>query len=180
MSEHEVEAVVGLTDLVQLGSRNMQNFALLRAVGAATAGTGKAVLLKRAMSATVEEWLMAAEHLYAAGCPWVVLCERGVKGFDMQTRNLLDLAAVALVRFGHRIPVWVDPSHAVGRRDLLAPLTAAAVASGASGVMVEIHPDAGVARSDAPQALGGGELRGVARAFFGAAGRAVSVAGGPQ
>jgi 3-deoxy-7-phosphoheptulonate synthase len=149
MSELEVEAVAEVADLIQVGSRNMQNFALLRAVGAAE----KPVLLKRGMSATIEEWLLSGEHLLASGASGVVFCERGIQGFDPSTRNLLDLGAVALLRHAYRLPVVVDPSHATGRRDLVPPLARAAIAAGAHGLLVEAHPDPATAQSDGPQAL---------------------------
>jgi 3-deoxy-7-phosphoheptulonate synthase len=154
MSEHEVDAVAAVADMIQLGSRNMQNFALLRAVG----GANKPVLLKRGMAATVDEWLMAAEHLLAAGASGVTLCERGIVGFDRSTRNLLDLGAVALVSHVHRLPVIVDPSHAAGRRDLILALSRAALAAGAAGLLVEAHPEPEQACSDGPQALDAREL----------------------
>jgi 3-deoxy-7-phosphoheptulonate synthase len=149
MSEREVEAVVEVADLVQIGSRNMQNFALLEAVGRA----GLPVLLKRGMAARVDEWLLAGEHTLAAGAPRVIFCERGIVGFDPQTRNLLDLGAVALLRHALGQPVIVDPSHAAGRRDLVLPLGRAAIAAGACGLLVEAHPAPGEALSDGPQAL---------------------------
>ena len=149
MSEAEVELVSAHADMLQIGSRNMQNFALLRAVGA----MGKPILLKRGMAATVEEWLLAGEHLLAAGAAGVVFCERGISGFDPHTRNLLDLGAVALLTSVHRLPVVVDPSHAVGRRDLIPALAKAAVAAGASGLMIEAHGDPSAALSDGAQAL---------------------------
>jgi len=149
MSEHDVDTVAAVADMLQVGSRNMQSFALLRAVGAAA----KPVLLKRGMAATVQEWLLSAEHLLAAGARGVVLCERGIVGFDSSTRNLLDLGAVALVRTVHQLPVVVDPSHAAGRRDLVLALSRAALAVGASGLLVEAHPSPSAARSDGPQAL---------------------------
>jgi 3-deoxy-7-phosphoheptulonate synthase len=158
LSEHDVESVARVADLLQIGSRNMQCFALLRAVAAAK----KPVLLKRGMAATVEEWLLAAEHLLAAGCPAVILCERGVRGFDPSTRNLLDLGAVALCARVHGLPVVVDPSHAVGRKDLVGPLSRAAVAAGAAGLLVEFHPDPMQAKSDGPQALDPAELAALA------------------
>lgn len=136
-------------DVLQVGSRNMQNFALLAAVGA----EHKPVLLKRGMSATIEEWLLAAEHLLMAGAESVVFCERGVRGFDPSTRNLLDLGAVALLAHVQRLAVIVDPSHAAGRRDLVPALARAAIAAGAAGVLIETHHDPGVALSDGPQAL---------------------------
>ena len=149
LSENDVPAVAASADLLQIGSRNMQNFALLRAAGAAR----KPVLLKRAMSATVEEWLLAGEYLLAHGATGVVFCERGIRGFDPSTRNLLDLGAVALLANVHRLPVVVDPSHATGRRDLVAPLAKAGLAAGAAGVMIETHPSPGAAKSDGPQAI---------------------------
>ncbi|MCA9547289.1 MAG: 3-deoxy-7-phosphoheptulonate synthase [Myxococcales bacterium] len=165
LSEPTVDAVAGAADVLQVGSRNMQNFALLKAVGAA----GMPVLLKRAMAATLEEWLLAGEYLLDAGAPSVVFCERGIKGFDPQTRNLLDLGAVAVLAHAMGQPVLVDPSHATGRRDLVPPLTAAALAAGAAGVMVEYHPDPAQALSDGPQALDAAGLAAVAAHFPGSA-----------
>jgi 3-deoxy-7-phosphoheptulonate synthase len=149
MSEAEVDAVADHADLVQLGARSMQCFPLLAAVGAA----GKPVLLKRGPAATIGEWLAAAEHLLAAGASGVVFCERGVRSWDRATRNLFDLGAVALLEHVHRLPVVADPSHAAGRVDLVVPLAAAALAAGASGLLVEAHPAPGQARSDGPQSL---------------------------
>ena len=154
MSEHEVGAVAEHADLIQIGSRNMQNYALLAKVG----GCKKPVLLKRGMAATVHEWLLAAEHLMAAGCPGVVLCERGIHSFDPSTRNLLDLGAVALLRHAYGLPVVVDPSHAAGRRDLVVALSKAALGCGAHGLIVECHPDPASAMSDGAQALLPGQL----------------------
>ena len=136
-------------DLIQIGSRNMQNSSLL----AAAAAQGKPILLKRGMAATIEEWLLAGEYCLVNGASGVVFCERGIRSFDMSTRNLLDLGAVALLSRVHGLPVIVDPSHATGRRDLLLPLSRAAIAAGAAGIMVETHPDPGSALSDASQAL---------------------------
>jgi len=141
--------VAELADLVQIGSRNMQNFPLLATVGK----TGKPVLLKRGMAATVKEWLLAGEHCLASGAAAVIFCERGIRGFDSNVRNLLDLGSVALLSHVYRQPVVVDPSHAVGRRDLVEPLSRAALAAGACGLLVETHPDPGSALSDGPQAL---------------------------
>ncbi len=155
LSERDVERVAAHADVLQIGSRNMQNFALLRAAGAARVPC----LLKRGMAATVEEWLLAGEHLLAHGAAAVIFCERGVRGFDPATRNLLDLAAVALLAHVHRQPVIADPSHATGRRDLIEPLALAARAAGAAGVMVEMHPDPARARSDAAQAIDRATLR---------------------
>lgn len=149
MSENDVSIVSEHADLLQVGSRNMQNYALLRAIGKSR----RPVLLKRAMSATLEEWLSSAEHLLVHGAASVILCERGVKGFDTTTRNFIDLGAVALLSQVHRVPVIVDPSHASGRRDLILPLSRAAIAAGACGLCIEAHDDPGAALSDGPQAL---------------------------
>jgi 3-deoxy-7-phosphoheptulonate synthase len=149
LGENDVDAVAEYADVLQIGSRTMQSFSLLKAVGASK----KPVLLKRGMSSTVEEWLLAGEYLLKNGAASVVFCERGIRSFDPTTRNLLDLGAVALLRHAHGLPVIVDPSHAVGRRDLVAPLAHAALAAGAVGVMIESHDDPGRALSDGPQAL---------------------------
>ena len=146
-------------DLVQIGSRNMQNFALLAAAGRC----GRAVLLKRSASATLEEWLLAAEYLLDAGCASVILCERGVRGFDPSARHLLDVAAVPLLRLRTHLPVAVDPSHGVGVRAAVLPMACAAAAAGADAVMIEVHPDPGAARSDGFQALPLGQLESLAR-----------------
>lgn len=161
LSESDVDAVAAHADMLQVGSRNMQNFALLRAVGRA----GRPVLLKRGMSARIEDWLLAGEHLLTAGASSVVFCERGVQTFDPQTRNLLDLGAVALLKHTLGQPVVVDPSHATGRRDLIGPLARAALAAGADAVLVEAHPDPARARSDGPQALDEAALLAVARSL---------------
>ncbi len=163
LSEADVISVADTTDMIQVGSRNMQNFALLKAIGA----TGKPVLLKRGRAATVQEWLMAGEHLYAAGSSNVVFCERGVRGYDPKTRNLLDLGAVALLAHDYQVPVVVDPSHATGRRDLIPPLAQAALAAGACGVMVEVHPAPHTALSDAAQALSFDAFREMAKPYRG-------------
>jgi 3-deoxy-7-phosphoheptulonate synthase len=149
MSEGDVGAVAEHADMVQVGSRNMHNYALLKAVGA----TKRPVLLKRGMAATVEEWLLAGEYLLAAGASAVVFCERGIRSFDDATRNLLDLGAVALLSHVYRAPVIVDPSHGTGRRDLLLPMSRAALAAGAAGLMIETHDAPGEAKSDGPQAV---------------------------
>ncbi|RMG48440.1 MAG: 3-deoxy-7-phosphoheptulonate synthase [Acidobacteria bacterium] len=149
LSEADVDAVAEHADLVQIGSRNMQNMALLRRA----ASCGRPILLKRGMAAGIRDWLLAAEHLLAHGAPAVVFCERGIRGFDESTRNLLDLGAVALLAEVHRLPVVVDPSHALGRRDLIRPLARAALAAGAHGLLVETHDAPEGALSDAPQAL---------------------------
>jgi 3-deoxy-7-phosphoheptulonate synthase len=154
MSERDVEEVAKVADLIQIGSRNMQNFALLKAVGQ----TGKPVMLKRGLSATIHEWMMAGEHLLAAGAGGVVYCERGVQGFDPSTRNMVDLGAVALMRHVFKLPVVVDPSHAVGRRDLIPHIARAALAAGANGILVELHLNPRQAQCDGPQAIDGAKL----------------------
>ena len=141
--------VAEYADLVQVGSRNMHNAPLLRAVGA----THRPVLLKRGMAATVDEWLFAAETLLLHGAQGVVLCERGIRGFETSTRFTLDIAAVALIAHVHHLPIIVDPSHAAGRRDLIPALCDASIAAGAAGVMVESHDRPGCALSDGPQAI---------------------------
>ena len=149
MSENDVEIVAEYADMLQIGARNMQNFALLRRV----ALTGQPVLLKRGPSATIKEWLAAAEYLLAGGNPNVVLCERGIKTFETALRNTFDLAAVALVKELTHLPVIADPSHATGQRSLIPVLARAALGAGADGVMVEVHPCPEQALSDGPQSL---------------------------
>lgn len=161
MSEKDVDAVGAIADLIQIGSRNMQNFSLLHAVG----GLKKTVLLKRGMSATVDEWLLAGEHLLDGGAAGVIFCERGLRSFDSTSRNLLDLNAVALLKHVYGMRVVVDPSHAAGRRDLILPLAKAAIAVGVDGLLVEAHPQASEAMSDGPQALGEGELKRIGEIF---------------
>ncbi|MEE9217458.1 MAG: 3-deoxy-7-phosphoheptulonate synthase [Acidobacteriota bacterium] len=136
-------------DMVQIGARNMQNFALLRRAGR----SAKPVLLKRGISATLEEWLMAAEYIVAEGNQQVVLCERGVRTFADHSRNTLDLSVIPAVKALSHLPIVVDPSHGTGRRDRVGPLARAALAVGAHGLMVEVHPDPDLARSDGPQSL---------------------------
>jgi 3-deoxy-7-phosphoheptulonate synthase len=138
-----------LTDMFQIGARNMQNFELLKKVGS----LGKPVLLKRGPSATIEEWLMAAEYLLAGGTKNVVLCERGIRTFETYTRNTLDISAIPVVKALSHLPVIVDPSHAVGIRAKVAPASLAAIAAGADGLTVEVHPDPDAALSDGPQSL---------------------------
>ena len=154
MAPGQAEEVARSAELLQIGSRNMQNYALLRAVG----GLGKPVLLKRGASATVEEWLLAAEHLLDAGASGVIFCERGIRGFDRETRYVLDIGAVTLLRDVYNVPVVVDPSHATGRRDLIQRLAMASLVAGASGLLVESHPNPAEALSDGPQQLTGPEL----------------------
>ena len=149
MSEDDVDVVCDHADMVQVGARNMQNFALLRKLGRKRTP----VLLKRGPSATVKEWLSAAEYILCGGNSNVVLCERGIKTFDLSLRNTLDLAAVALIKEMTHLPVIVDPSHATGKRSLIANCARAAVAIGADGVIVEVHPEPEKALSDGPQSL---------------------------
>jgi 3-deoxy-7-phosphoheptulonate synthase len=144
-----VEVVDQYADMIQVGARNMQNFVLLTEVGR----TSKPVLLKRGMSATVTDLLMSAEYILSQGNSQVVLCERGIKSFDPSTRNLYDVAAVALVKGLSHLPIIVDPSHATGRPDLIPPCALAGVAAGADGVHVEVHDCPEKAKSDGPQAL---------------------------
>ncbi len=149
LSEEEVELVAAYADLIQIGARNMQNYALLKKVGA----QGKPVLLKRGFAATIEELLLSAEYILASGNGQVVLCERGIRTFGSATRFTLDLGAVPLLRELTHLPVIVDPSHAAGRWNLVGPLAKAALAAGAQGVMVEVHSRPQEALSDGPQAL---------------------------
>jgi 3-deoxy-7-phosphoheptulonate synthase len=149
MSIAQIELVAAYADMLQVGSRNMQNFDLLKALGQA----GKPILLKRGLAATVEEFVMAAEYILSHGNPDVVLCERGIRSFDNYTRNVLDLAAVAALKQITHLPVIVDPSHAVGKRELVAPMAKAAIACGADGLIIECHPEPEKSVSDARQAL---------------------------
>ncbi len=149
VSPRDVEMMKGYIDMFQIGARNMQNFDLLKEVGK----TGMPVLLKRGLSATIEEWLMAAEYLMANGTDQVVLCERGVRTFEKATRNTLDCSAIPVVQRLTHLPVIGDPSHATGIRDMVSPMALAIVASGASGLMVEVHNHPEKALSDGPQSL---------------------------
>lgn len=149
MDPRSVPLVAEYADVLQVGARNMQNFYLLREVGAAK----KPVLLKRGPSATIEEWMLAAEYIMSAGNDQIILCERGIRTFENATRNTLDLSAVPLVKSLSHLPVFVDPSHGTGRWELVTPMALAAVAAGADGVMIEVHPNPGEALSDGPQSL---------------------------
>ena len=144
-----VETAVNYVDMLQVGARNMQNFELLKEVGR----SGLPVLLKRGMAATIDEWLNAAEYIIAEGNPNVVLCERGIRTFEKATRNTLDLSAVPVIRKKSHLPILVDPSHGTGVRDYVAPMAKAAVAAGADGIAVEVHPCPSCALSDGPQSL---------------------------
>jgi 3-deoxy-7-phosphoheptulonate synthase len=156
----DVPVVAEYADMLQIGTRNMANFGLLQAVGE----IGKPVLLKRGMTATIEEWLMAAEYVAQRGNLDVVLCERGIRTFEPSTRNTLDISAVPIVQANSHLPVIVDPSHAAGRKDLVVPLSRAAIGVGADGVIVDVHPDPESALCDGPQAVLGTELRDLAQA----------------
>jgi 3-deoxy-7-phosphoheptulonate synthase len=149
VSAHEVEMVAEYADMLQVGTRNMQNFTLLQAVGAA----GRPVMLKRGMNSTIEEWLMAAEYIAQRGNLSIVLCERGIRTFETATRNTLDVSAVPVAQRLSHLPVIVDPSHSGGRRDLVLPLSRAGIVAGADGVIVDVHPQPDVALCDGPQAL---------------------------
>jgi 3-deoxy-7-phosphoheptulonate synthase len=157
---HDVDLVASYADMLQVGTRNMQNFALLQAVGE----VGLPVMIKRGMSATIEEWLMAAEYVARRGNLDIVLCERGIRTFETSTRNTLDISAVPLAHGLSHLPVIVDPSHSGGRRDLVLPLARAAIAAGADGVIVDVHPHPESALCDGPQALVDGDLRALAQA----------------
>ena len=145
----DVEVFDQHVDILQVGARNMQNFALLKAVGQSR----RAVLLKRGLSATIEEWLLAAEYVLAAGNPNVILCERGIRTFETATRNTLDLSAVPVLRSRTHLPIVVDPSHGTGHRMLVGPMALAGAAVGADGLLIEVHPDPSTALSDGDQSL---------------------------
>ncbi|MDK2808893.1 MAG: 3-deoxy-7-phosphoheptulonate synthase [Clostridiales bacterium] len=144
-----INAASKYVDMLQIGARNMQNFYLLKEAGK----TGLPVLLKRGLSATIEEWLNAAEYVMAEGNPNVVLCERGIRTFETATRNTLDLSAIPVIKEKSHLPIIIDPSHATGVRSYVAPLAKASVACGADGLMIETHPDPTTALSDGPQSL---------------------------
>ena len=149
MDPREANLVYRYADVIQIGARNMSNFSLLKEVGK----FDKPVLLKRGLSATVKEFLMSAEYILDQGNMDVILCERGVRTFETETRNTLDLSAVPLIKSMSHLPIIVDPSHAVGRSDLVAPMVLAAVAAGADGILVEIHQNPAEALCDGPQSL---------------------------
>lgn len=148
-SLHAIESAVRYVDMLQIGARNMQNFYLLKEAGK----TGLPILLKRGLSATIDEWLNASEYIMAEGNPNVVLCERGIRTFETATRNTLDISAVPVIKERSHLPIIVDPSHAAGVRSYVKPLAKCAVAAGADGLMIETHPNPGCALSDGPQSL---------------------------
>ena len=150
MDTADVEKIAEVADVVQVGARNMQNFALLKKVGAQE----KPVLLKRGMSSTIDEWLMAAEYILAAGNPNVILCERGIRTFDQKyARNTLDLAVLPVLRSLTHLPIMIDPSHGTGRYEYVPAMALAAIAAGADSLMIEVHPNPAKALSDGPQSL---------------------------
>jgi 3-deoxy-7-phosphoheptulonate synthase len=151
----DVDLVCSYADMLQVGTRNMQNFPLLQAVGEAS----KPVMLKRGMNATIEEWLMAAEYIAQRGNLDIVLCERGIRTFETATRNTLDISAVPVVQRLSHLPVIVDPSHSGGRRDLVLPLSRAAIAVGADGIIIDVHPTPDTALCDGAQALVDADMR---------------------
>ena len=148
-----VEETAKYVDVLQIGTRNMSNFALLKKVGKVAHEQNKTVILKRGWASTIKEWLLAVEYISSAGDAEVVLCERGIRTFEDATRNTLDLSVVPLIKQLSHLPVIVDPSHATGKWDLVPPMALAAVAAGADGIMVEVHPRPEEALSDGPQAL---------------------------
>lgn len=149
MDTAQIDLVAEYADVLQIGSRNMQNFALLKQVGYA----GKPVLLKRGLAATIQEWLGAAEYIAASGNEQIILCERGIRTFETYTRNTLDISSAVAARSLSGYPVIIDPSHAAGRRDLIPALSKAALAAGADGLIIEVHPNPSCALSDAEQQL---------------------------
>lgn len=149
MDERFLDVFVDKVDVIQIGSRNMYNYALLRAVGE----TKKPILLKRGISATIKEWIMAAEHIAKAGNDQIILCERGIRTFETYTRNTLDLTAVPIMKRETGLPVIVDPSHGTGRRDLVEIMSKAAIASGADGLLIEAHTNPDTAVSDKEQTI---------------------------
>ena len=155
MDPEGVDHVAEVADIIQIGARNMQNYSLLRKAGRC----GKPVLLKRGLSATIQELLLSAEYLLAEGNNDVILCERGVRGFDPATRNLFDLSAVPVVHALSHLPIIADPSHGTGHREMVTPMARAAVAAGADGLLVEVHPHPERALSDGAQSLDPAQFR---------------------
>ena len=149
MDGEEMDFVAETADIIQIGARNMQNYSLLKRAGR----SGKPVLLKRGLSATIQELLLSAEYILAEGNPNVILCERGVRGFDPATRNIFDLSAIAVVHGLSHLPILADPSHGTGHRDMVIPMARAAIAAGADGLLVEVHPNPDRALSDGAQSL---------------------------
>ena len=172
MDAEGAEIVAQVSDIIQIGARNMQNYSLLKTVGRLR----KPVLLKRGLSATIQELLLSAEYVLAEGNPDVILCERGVRGFDSATRNIFDLSAIPVVKSLSHLPIIADPSHGTGHRDMVIPMARAAVAAGADGLLVEVHPNPERALSDGVQSLYPAQferLMGEARIIAHAIGRAI-------
>lgn len=149
MDGRDVELISGYADMLQIGSRNMQNFALLQEVGK----SGKPILLKRGLAATLEEWLLAAEYILDTGNDQVVLCERGIRTFETWTRNTVDITAIPAVKELSHLPVILDPSHGTGRWKMVSPVAKAGIAAGSDGLIIEVHPNPECALSDGPQSL---------------------------
>ncbi len=173
-----LDLVEEYADVIQIGARNMQNFSLLKRAGQAR----KPVMLKRGLSATLKEYLLAAEYILAEGNENVILCERGVRSFEDYTRNMMDLAAIPALKGLSHLPVFTDPSHGTGRRSLVAPMAIAGIAAGSDGLLLEVHPDPDRAKSDGPQSLYPwqfAELMDSVRAVAGAVGRTVAPASTP-
>ena len=154
-SEHALEAAINYVDIIQIGARNMQNFELLKEAGK----INKPVMLKRGLAATIDEWLNAAEYIMSEGNEDVILCERGIRTFETSTRNTLDISAVPVIKSKSHLPIIVDPSHASGVRAYISPLSRAAVAAGADGLMIEVHPCPEKALSDGAQSLDPGDFK---------------------
>ncbi len=177
MDNEQVDLVADVADIVQLGARNMQNYSLLRKAGRC----GKPILLKRGLSATIQDLLLSAEYILAEGNPDVILCERGLRGFDSVTRNIFDVTAIPVVQRLSHLPIVADPSHGTGRRDLVPPMARAAVAAGADGLIVEVHPEPERALSDGVQTLNPDEFAAMmkdVRVIAEAIGRSMPVAAG--
>jgi len=173
MDASQIQMMIGYVDILQVGARNMQNYHLLRALGEVR----KPILLKRGMSATMEELLLSAEYILAGGNPDVILCERGIRTFETYTRNTFDIAAIPVIKKLSHLPMIGDPSHGTGRRDKVAPMARAAVAAGADGLLIEVHNDPDHALSDGAQSLDPGQferLMGELRVIAPAIGRRVA------
>ncbi len=157
VDQRSIETVARYADVLQIGARNMQNFQLLKEVGRA----GRPVMLKRGLCATIKEWLNAAEYIMSEGCDDVIFCERGIRTYETYTRNTLDLSAVAAIKELSHLPIIVDPSHGTGRRSMVRPMAMAAIAAGADGLIIEVHPHPEVALSDGEQSLIPADFRSV-------------------
>lgn len=149
MDPYTLDQFIEDVDIIQVGARNMQNFALLKQLGQ----TKKPILLKRGLSATIEEWIMSAEYIMAGGNSEVILCERGIRTFETYTRNILDLSAIPAIKKLSHLPIIIDPSHATGRREMVKPMCMAAIAAGADGLIIEVHNDPAKALCDGPQSV---------------------------